>query len=87
MENGQPTNSNPPRESPEKALTPEDFGLEEDDIRPDQEEKISSIRDDTAAILEENYNHCQPDLNGAMSGESDRLLDGPTEWDDTHTLY
>ena len=67
--------------------TPEEFGFDEDDIRPEFEEEPEPPRDEPAAIVERKYNGCQPDLTGAMSGESDRLLDGVIEWNDNHTLY
>jgi hypothetical protein len=75
----EPTAENPP--------TPEEFRFDEDDIRPEFEEEPEPPRDEPAAIVGRNYDVCQPDLTGAMSGESDRVLDGRIEWNDNHTLY
>jgi hypothetical protein len=77
------TNEIPAEDCP----TPEEFGFDEDDIRPEFEEEPEPARDEPAAIVGRNYDACQPDLTGAMSSESDRVLDGRIEWNDNHTLY
>ncbi|EMA48878.1 hypothetical protein [Halococcus thailandensis] len=69
--------------------TPEEMGLELDDIPPESKvERKQSVRDEPDAILEENYDRCQPDLTDVMSGESSRLQDGSSrDWHEPRSLY
>lgn len=71
----------------ENPPTPERFKFDRNDIPPEFEEEPEPPRDEPAAIVGRNHDSCQPDLTGAMSGESDRVLDGRIEWNDNHTLY
>jgi hypothetical protein len=95
------SNENSEREHPEPGelsdeITAEDFpssseemGLELDDIPPKfKEEEDKPARDEPDAILEENYDRCQPDLTDVMSGESSRLQDDSgRDWHEPRSLY
>jgi hypothetical protein len=69
--------------------SPEEMGLGLDDIPPRfKEEENKPVRDEPDAILEENYDRCQPDLTDVMSGESSRLQDDSgRDWHEPRSLY
>ena len=69
--------------------SPEEMGLELDDIPPRfKEGENKPVRDEPDAILEENYDRCQPDLTDVMSGESSRLQDDSgRDWHEPRSLY
>lgn len=94
------TNENSEREHPEPGeladkvtaedfpSTPEEMGIELDDVPPEYEEEPQPVFDEPDAIVEENYDQCQPDLTGVMSGESSRLQgDGVGDWHEPRSLY
>jgi hypothetical protein len=73
----------------ESGPSPKEMDLEPDDVPPRfKEEEDKPVREEPDAILEENYDRCQPDLTDVMSGESSRLQDDSgRDWHEPRSLY